>query len=211
MNAAAPPPCPASWRLAGLGFLLGLHSLNAQALPWSVQVRDAKGLPLADTVIAVELKGQPARLTAGNRTVAQMEQRSRQFMPYVLVVQTGTAVNFPNFDTVRHHVYSFSATKKFDVKLYSGTPAEPVVFDKPGVATLGCNIHDNMSAHVVVVDTPLFGKTDASGQLKLDLPIGEHLLRYWHPGLKPAQLREQALSVGSTGNHQLELGLNLER
>ncbi|RQO54813.1 methylamine utilization protein [Paucibacter sp. KBW04] len=195
----------------GLGLWLGLLSLGAHALPWSVQVRDAKGQPLADAVIAVELKGQPSRLPAGSKTQAQIEQRRRQFQPFVLVVQTGTPVNFPNFDTVRHHVYSFSAAKKFDMKLYSGTPAEPVLFDKAGVATLGCNIHDSMSAHVVVVDTPLFGKTDASGLLKLDLPAGEHMLRYWHPGFKQPLLREQALSVSGTGNNQLELSLSLER
>lgn len=215
MNAAAPHHRRPSGRLAGpalgFGLWLGLLSLSVQALPWSVQVRDAKGQPLANAVIAVELKGQPSRLPAGSKTLAQMEQRSRQFQPFVLAVQTGTPVNFPNFDTVRHHVYSFSAAKKFDVKLYSGTPAEPIVFDKPGVATLGCNIHDSMSAHVVVVDTPLFGKTDASGLLKLDLPAGEHVLRYWHPGFKQPQLREQTLNVSGTGNNQLELSLSLER
>ena len=130
----------------------------AHALPWVVQVRGGSGEPLADAVVAVELRGQPSRAAAGTR--ADMAQRERQFQPYVLVVQTGTAVNFPNFDTVRHHVYSFSPVKTFDLKLYSGTPAEPVLFDKPGVATLGCNIHDRMSAHIVVVDTPLFAKTE---------------------------------------------------
>lgn len=173
----------------------------AHALPWVVQVRGGSGEPLADAVVAVELRGQPSRAAAGTR--ADMAQRERQFQPYVLVVQTGTAVNFPNFDTVRHHVYSFSPVKTFDLKLYSGTPAEPVLFDKPGVATLGCNIHDRMSAHIVVVDTPLFAKTDATGQARLDLPAGEHLLRTWHPKLAKPQLQSQKLLVAGSGGQTL--------
>lgn len=187
---AAPARC-----LAALAALLAVPL--AQALPWVVQVRSSSGEVLADAVVAVELRGQPARAAAGTR--ADMAQRERQFQPHVLVVQTGTAVNFPNFDTVRHHVYSFSPVKTFDIKLYSGTPAEPIVFDKPGVATLGCNIHDRMSAHIVVVDTPLFARTDAQGLARLDLPAGEHVLKTWHPGLARPLLQSQKLPVAGAG------------
>ncbi|MDT8999449.1 methylamine utilization protein [Paucibacter sp. APW11] len=186
--------------------VLGLLPLPALAVPWLVQVRGSHGQALADAVVAVELKGQPSKAPA--TASAQMAQRDRQFQPYVLVVQTGTPVSFPNFDTVRHHVYSFSAAKKFDLKLYAGTPAEPVVFEKAGVATLGCNIHDKMSAHIVVVDTPLFGKTDAQGQLQLELPAGEHQLKIWHPRLALPQLQSQALSVGSSSG-QSSVSLNV--
>jgi plastocyanin len=168
---------------------------TASAAPWTVIVRGPDGKPLADAVVAVEIKGQHSSTTSAK---AEISQKDRKFLPYVLVVQTGTAVNFPNFDTVRHHVYSFSPTKKFDLKLYAGTPAAPVVFDKAGVATLGCNIHDQMSAHVVVVDTPLFAKTDAAGVAKLDLPAGEHQLKTWHPRLPDPRLQAQALTVGGT-------------
>ncbi|QPF76222.1 methylamine utilization protein [Roseateles sp. DAIF2] len=169
----------------------------AQALPWLVQVRGPDGAPLADAAVAVELRGQASRAPAGTR--AEMAQRERQFQPFVLVVQTGTAVNFPNFDTVRHHVYSFSPVKTFDLKLYTGTPAEPVLFDKSGIAALGCNIHDKMGAHIVVVDTPVFAKTDAQGQVRLDLPPGEHWLRAWHPRQARPQLQSQRLSVPAGG------------
>jgi plastocyanin len=155
-------------------------------------------------VIAVELNAQPAKAPA--QTSAQVVQRERQFRPYVLVIQTGTAVSFPNFDTVRHHVYSFSPTKTFDIKLYAGTPARPEIFDQPGVATLGCNIHDRMSAHIVVVDTPLFGKTDAQGLLRIDVPPGHHRLLYWHPKLE-ASLRSQPVTVDKDGS-ALELALD---
>lgn len=174
---------------------LALFGAAASAAPVSIQLRNAAGQPLADAVVAVQLRGQASRAAPGSQ--AQMEQRNRQFKPDLLVVQTGTAVLFPNFDTVRHHVYSFSATKKFDLKLYSGTPAEPVLFDKAGVAALGCNIHDGMSAHILVVDTPIFGKTDAKGYLTLDLPAGEHLLRYWHASANQPLLRSQTINVGA--------------
>lgn len=170
----APRPTSRFGRGATLALLLIGHA--AWALPWQFELRDANGAPAAGAVVAVEWNGQ-AKAARGTR--AEMVQRDRQFVPSVLVVQTGTAVVFPNQDTVRHHVYSFSPIKPFDLKLYAGTPAEPVRFDQAGVATLGCNIHDRMSAHIIVVDTPVFGQTDAQGRLALDLPAGEHVLRIW--------------------------------
>jgi len=175
---------------------LALCALPALAVPVTVQLRDAAGQPVADAAVAVEIKGRAAKTTTAK---AEMGQRDRQFTPQLLIVQTGTAVNFPNFDTVRHHVYSFSPTKVIDIKLYSGTPAEPIVFDKPGVATLGCNIHDRMSAHVVVVDTPLFARTDAKGQATFDLPAGEHAVKAWHAGQKSVALQALKLDVAAAG------------
>lgn len=175
---------------------LALCALPALAVPVTVQVRNAAGQPLADAVVAVEVKGRPAKTTTAK---AEMSQRDRQFTPQLLVVQTGTAVNFPNFDTVRHHVYSFSPTKVIDIKLYSGTPTEPIVFDKPGIATLGCNIHDRMSAHIIVVDTPTFARTDAKGQASFDLPAGEHAVKAWHDGQKSAALQSLKLDIPASG------------
>ncbi|MEO6280826.1 methylamine utilization protein [Roseateles sp.] len=168
----------------------------ALAVPVTVQLRDAQGQPLANAVVAVEVKGRPARTTTAK---AEMGQRDRQFTPQLLVVQTGTAVNFPNFDTVRHHVYSISPIKVIDIKLYSGTPTEPVVFDKPGVAALGCNIHDRMSAHVIVVDTPTFARTDDMGQATFELPAGEHAVKAWHDGQKSPALQSLKISVPAGG------------
>lgn len=176
---------------------LMLLGAAAQAVPVTVQLRNSAGQPLADAVVAIEIKGRAAKTSSAK---AEMGQRDRQFTPQLLIVQTGTAVNFPNFDTVRHHVYSFSPIKIIDTKLYSGTPAEPIVFDKPGVAALGCNIHDRMSAHVIVVDTALFAKTDASGAARFDLPAGEHGVKLWHASMKTATTLQSAnLTVSSAG------------
>ena len=165
---------------------------QAQAAPWTIVVRDAAGKPLADAVVAVQVKNRPLKTTTAT---AWMAQKDRQFVPQLLVVQTGTQVSFPNNDTVRHHVYSFSPIKVFEIKLYAGTPSAPITFDKPGVATMGCNIHDRMSAHIVVVDTPLFTRTDASGTARLDVPTGEHLLQVWHEQMKAPAMQSQPLTV----------------
>lgn len=180
---------------ATVAALLLLCSAPALAAPVTVQVTDVAGKPLADAAVYVLLKGQP-QLTS--TATAEIGQRERQFVPSVSVVQTGTAVSFPNFDTVRHHVYSFSPIRTFELKLYAGTPARPVVFDKPGTAALGCNVHDRMTAWVHVVDTPLFARTDARGEATLDVPAGAHLLRGWHPQMGETVLpAEAALQVGS--------------
>ncbi|MGM9482754.1 methylamine utilization protein [Roseateles sp. NT4] len=175
---------------------LALSPLAASAVPVTLQLRGPAGQPLASAAVAVEVKGRTGKTTTAK---AEMGQRDRQFTPQLLVVQTGTSVNFPNFDTVRHHVYSFSPIKVIDIKLYSGTPAEPVVFDKPGVATLGCNIHDRMSAHIVVVDTPTFGRTDDKGQVAFDLPAGEHIVKAWHGAQKSPNLQSVKLDVPAGG------------
>lgn len=179
-----------------LTLALALGPLAAQAVPVTLQLRGPNGQPLANAAVAFEVKGRTGKTSTAK---AEMGQRERQFTPQLLVVQTGTSVNFPNFDTVRHHVYSFSPIKVIDIKLYSGTPAEPVVFDKPGVATLGCNIHDRMSAHIVVVDTPTFGRTDDKGQVALDLPAGEQAVKAWHAGQKSPSLQSAKLDVPSGG------------
>ncbi|RTL15094.1 MAG: methylamine utilization protein [Burkholderiales bacterium] len=173
-----------------------LSPFAATAVPVTVQLLGPNGQPLAGAVVAVEVKGRPARTSTAK---AEMGQRDRQFTPQLLVVQTGTAVSFPNFDTVRHHVYSFSPIKVIDIKLYSGTPAEPIVFDKPGVAALGCNIHDRMSAHIVVVDTPTFARTDAKGEASFDLPPGEHGVKAWHLGQKSQNLQSLRLDITASG------------
>ena len=84
-----------------------------------------------------------------------VDQIDKEFVPYVKPVRTGSFVQFPNKDHIRHHVYSFSAPSKFELPLYMGTPAQPVLFDKPGVVKLGCNIHDWMIGYVYVTDSPL--------------------------------------------------------
>ncbi|MCA1326623.1 methylamine utilization protein [Herbaspirillum sp. alder98] len=171
-----------------------------------VQVLDAAGQPLPNAVVYAEPQGggnfKPARQ-------ASIEQKDKTFFPLVSVVQTGTAIVFPNNDSVRHHVYSFSPAKTFELKLYSGTPGSPVVFDKPGLVVLGCNIHDQMVAFVQVVNTPFFGVTDRSGTVRLEgIANGSYALKAWYfrmPQNEPAVA--QPLQVQGDGRASIKLGV----
>ncbi len=170
-----------------------LASAAAQAAGVTVQAANARGAPLSNAVVyAVPVNGRAPALEPGKRAV--IDQIDREFVPLVSVIQTGTAVSFPNKDDVEHAVYSFSPPKRFEIKLYSGVPARPVVFDKPGMVTLGCNIHDSMVAYVLIVDTPWFGKTDKAGRATLDnLPPGNYRIVAWHP-----QQRDPNATVSQT-------------
>jgi plastocyanin len=132
---------------------------------------------------------------------ASIAQHNREFVPYLTVVQTGAAVRFPNQDPIRHHVYSFSRPKKFEIKLYAGEAPEPIVFDKPGVVTLGCNVHDSMLGYVFIVDTPWFGKTDSHGLVQIDaVEDGEYEARIWHPRQRNEVPLQRIKLVGTAAN-----------
>ena len=145
-----------------------------------VTVRDSLGQPVRDAVVSL-LPLDRAAPPAGDIS-AVIDQRNLSFTPQVLVIQTGTRVTFPNSDNVRHHVYSFSPAKRFELKLYAGNHASTERFEQAGIVTLGCNIHDWMLGYVVVVDTPWFAKTGDDGRLAIDdVPAGRYTLQLWHP------------------------------
>jgi hypothetical protein len=136
----------------------------------------------------------------------------RRFVPLVSVAQTGAAITFPNKDNIEHDVYSFSPAKRFELNLYHGIPASPVVFDKPGLVVMGCNIHDAMIAYLLIVDTPWFAKTDASGQAIIDnLPADAYRVIAWHPRISdPNAQPTQKLSAGAGDAAKFTLQLKPE-
>jgi len=193
-----PAPTLAAMVRAGLAAALLAH-LPAQAAAVKFQVSGAQGQPLADAVLMLEPQGaHPAVKPLEGIDVAQ---ENRAFLPLVTVVTVGTKVQFPNRDSVRHHVYSFSDARRFELKLYVGKPEKPISFDKAGVVVLGCNIHDQMVGWIVITDTPWYGKSAANGQLSLtDVPAGNYTLRTWHAGLPPGSPGlEQPVVVGPAG------------
>ncbi|HEX5805160.1 MAG TPA: methylamine utilization protein [Macromonas sp.] len=182
-------------QIVGAGCLLWATGATAGV---HVTVQDPTGRALPDAVVFLE--SPTAARQARPMTGVEMAQANKAFVPQVLPVTRGTAVHFPNRDTVRHHVYSFSAIKPFELKLYIGTPANPVLFEQTGVAVLGCNIHDHMVGWVLVLDTPYFQRSDAQGVARLpQAPPDRYRLRVWHPRLPVgAAAHSQPLLLGDT-------------
>lgn len=166
-------------------------SLPAAAQDYTFSVVGKDGTPVANAVIAL---GRPIGHHAA--ATAIMDQKHKQFVPYVLPIAAGTRVSFPNSDQIRHQVYSFSETHPFEIKLYEGEQADPVLFDKAGVIVLGCNIHDNMVGYIYVTDQPIFGKTDKAGMVELQAPAGISAVTAWHPALSIDAQRQVNLTLG---------------
>lgn len=178
--------------LAAPLYLIGaLGFVEAASLQGDVV--DAKGAALGNAVVT--LQGPTAGAAAPGKAV--MDQQDMRFVPSVLAVRTGTAVTFPNRDDIRHQIYSFSPAKRFELRLYQGTPSEPVVFDKPGLVVLGCNIHDWMVGYIYVTDAPWFAVSDAQGHVSFDnLPAGDYQVTLWHSSLPDMQPKQgEALKV----------------
>ncbi len=124
----------------------------------------------------------------------EIYQKDRQFHPPVLVVPAGSRVEFPNRDTTQHHVYSFSPAKTFELELYTDRPEAPVVFDKPGIVELGCNIHDHMQAFVLVMAHGAYGQTDTEGRVRIPVPAPAEStmsVHIWHQRLTDNTRPEQ--------------------
>ncbi len=188
---------------AALGVCLDLHGGGI-----AVTVRDVKGAPVADAVVYAKGRGAgPLR----PEKQGVIDQQDKQFIPYVTAVQVGTSILFPNKDNIRHQVYSLSRAKKFELPLYAGIPAAPIVFDKEGFVTLGCNIHDWMIAYVAVLATPYFGVTGRDGQARLKgLPSGPYTVAVWQPLLKgkPEQFA-QSIELAPNDPRNLTFTLDL--
>jgi plastocyanin len=170
---------------------------SASAAELSFILKTPAGQPVSDAVITFRPSApSPAPKVAGGYV---MTQENIQFHPFVLVVPVGAEVSFPNHDKVRHHVYSFSPAKRFELKLYGHDETRSVRFDKAGIVAIGCNIHDSMSAYIDVVDTPYAVRTDDKGEAVLaDVPSGPGVLTIWQPYLKsPRNEQTRPLTVAN--------------
>lgn len=181
-------------------FLIAASGWNsAHSASLTLQVKSSSNTPLEDIIVYL-VSSKTASLPVRTAN-AQIQQINKAFVPLISVVQTGSQVEFPNKDTFRHHVYSFSPAKKFEIKLYADTPSKPVLFDKAGYVVMGCNIHDNMISHLLIVDTPYFAKTDSHGIARIaDVPAGDYSLIAWDYRLpdKDAHTTQISLKADST-------------
>ncbi len=166
----------------------------------AIQIVDQRGMPVRDAVVEIE---RPA----GNATPFAfpwrnaMAQHNLAFVPGTLIVQRGSTVAFPNLDTVRHSIYSFSRIAKFTIDLYGRDQSRGQRFDVSGTAALGCNIHDQMRGYIRVVDTPFAAKTDQNGIALIGgLGGGTYRVTVWHPQLRtPNGELKQAINAPASG------------
>ncbi|HEV8016977.1 MAG TPA: methylamine utilization protein [Steroidobacteraceae bacterium] len=200
-GSAARLAAAALWLLAGLAAARG-----AVAATLVVNVRTPDGHALPGAVITVRPLDGPGRRPAPVRAV--MDQADRAFKPDLLVIPVGSTVEFPNSDSVSHQIYSFSPAKRFQLPLYRGKPYPPVHFDQPGVVTLGCNIHDQMLAYLLVTDAPWYGRSNEAGAWSSDVPRGRYRVELWHPRLREGeQDLERELTVGDADRAELTVQL----
>lgn len=181
------------------------HAVTAAGI--NVFAKDENGAPLANTIVT--LTG-PAALPIMGSEHPEMAQIRTQFQPHVLVVRRDSRVAFPNLDSTRHQVYSFSRVKRFVTRLYAGREADPVEFDQVGLVPIGCHIHDRMQAFIYVTDAPQFALTDATGKASFDaLPAGEYDIEVLHPWQKKPGSQTRSTRLLSTSrdiNLRFDLG-----
>lgn len=191
-------------------FLFALATLaltaTAHARDITVVVKDAAGHPVEDAVVTLDAPGRAP--PPGHFTVSQ---KNTMFAPFVLVVPVGSTVDFTNLDPFRHHVYSFSPAKKFELKLFGRGEKRAVTFDKPGTVALGCNIHDTMQAFIQVVDSAFAAKTGKDGRVVMrGAPANVTKVTVWHPHLR-APGNQVVLVAPAGGNTSVPLSVKLRR
>jgi plastocyanin len=190
--------------------LFGLGCLGLTGGSWgatlTVTVLMPDGHPLSGVIVTAHPSAGPAH--AAVPLAAVMDQVDRAFAPDLLVIPVGSSVAFPNSDSVSHQIYSFSPAKRFQLPIYRGKPYPPVVFDQPGLVTLGCNIHDEMLAYVVVTDAPLYGPTNKTGSWSAETPVGAYRISIWHPRIRDeAKYLEGEVTVSDVGGGTLTFHL----
>lgn len=167
----------------------------------SVRFIDQNGKPLVNLVVEVDANlDSPQKkhlgLPKGKQKVSHiMDQVDKQFKPEILLIRKGDNVAFPNSDNIRHHVYSFSQAKPFELRLYSGRPTTPIVFPQHGVVTLGCNIHDSMVGFIYVADSQNAYVTDGNGTVQLENVEQITKLTTWHPQQKQTPELPQTMDM----------------
>lgn len=163
-----------------------LFSGFAAAAPVTFRVTDASGQPVANAVVMVEVAGAAKPSASGTYV---MRQENLAFDPFILVVPVGAEVSFPNFDRVRHHVYSFSRGNRFELRLFGREEQRSATFSNAGIVAIGCNIHDEMVAYIRVVDTPYAAVTNEAGEAVIDLPASAGRASIWHPEATGQEVR----------------------
>lgn len=185
-------------RFLAIWLILLTHNAWADVV---VQVLDQNQKPVPNTVIS--LPNHPVKTPD---TTAIMDQINIQFSPHVLIIQKGQYVSFPNSDNIRHHVYSFSKPKVFEIKLYRGTATNPILFNKAGLEVLGCNIHDDMIGYIYIADNEFAVKTDKDGKATLPAKAGDQI-EIWNENLASTINTKKTMVLNSSTTETITLDL----
>lgn len=169
--------CTALW----ISLMFAVITTDAAELDVTVLDRYGQAVPN----VAVYIESDPGASLPAPTRIAVMDLVDTQFVPHLLVVQTGARVQFPNSDLVAHHVYSFSRPNNFVLPMFKGNMRPEVEFDDAGVVTIGCNLHDHMVGYIFVVNSPAFGTTGRNGTARLiaDNPDGLSV-SIWSPRIR---------------------------
>ena len=196
---------------AGMGLFSTHSALSSQDATVTIRVHDVLDKPVGDAVVT--LHPAQAAKAPKQRPQAIMVQRDMTFEPHVLAIPKGTEVWFPNEDDFRHHIYSFSQAKQFEVRLYGGDEEKRVTFNTAGIVALGCNIHDSMLAYIYVADTPYVRKSDDTGRVEfLTVSPGDYTVSIWHPRMeRRTGSVSQTIKVDDKGAVEKTIAVALKR
>jgi plastocyanin len=204
--------------LFSIVFLIFLY-LPGQAFGGNIKgALKVKGLRTPENILVYLSKAPPATEDLSKAKFV-MDQRNLEFVPHVLPILVGATVDFPNNDKVDHNVFSMSRTKKFNLGSYTAGESKSVVFDKPGIVELRCDVHAEMAAYILVMKNPYFAVTDKQGHFEIpdsshlkqagltgvkDLAPGKYFIKSWHQKLKT---QKQAVVVPENGDVTIQLDL----
>ncbi len=201
-------------KFISLLLFFGTISLNSYGNEMIFNVVDQHNQKVANAIVKIpQQRQQPLPIS----NIAVMDQINKQFAPHVLLISAGQRVSFPNRDDIRHHVYSFSKAKPFEIKLYKNTPTEPIAFENSGVVELGCNIHDQMLGYIYITDSEFTAKTNEQGIAVIHLDGDNidsnnvHSVSVWHPQLSKSRITHQDVVLGkqtTSGEYFITLNLH---
>ena len=178
----------------------------------------AQGLRSPENIVVYLTKAPPANLDFSKAKFV-MDQHNLEFVPHVLPVPVGSSIVFPNNDKVDHNVFSMSRTKKFNLGSYKPGERKTVIFDKPGIVELRCDVHAEMAAYILVMKNSYFAVTDKNGNFQIpdadylqqagledltDLAPGKYFIKTWHEKLKT---QKKAITVPANGDVTVQLNL----
>lgn len=193
------------------------RSANAQVPPVTARTELVKGrvekpsphrsgLDNSNVVVWLTPLGNNASTppSSGSTVQPKLTQYNKRFEPHLLVVEVGTVVQFPNKDPFFHNIFSLFDGKRFDLGLYEAGTTRSVRFDRPGVSYLFCNIHAEMSAVIIAVETPYFGLSNQSGIVTIrDVPNGRYQMHVWYERSQPEDLKEltRMVTISDSGRN----------